>query len=180
MNALPKQGELSVEIPARSSAVTIVEEAELARKTHETTRGLNVLTATLVGIVDLIRSYPPTSRTPDGRIWGPFGPGANETKNLDWQRGMIVSRDMLDPKVFDFEIAVHKIGTSDLTWPVFVRGSFDPGKTASQGQGHIEVVLADVRAAGLDVSDWGTLDHLEIRIGPGYLNDFHTRHDNTS
>ncbi|MDB4980198.1 MAG: hypothetical protein JWM82_950 [Myxococcales bacterium] len=162
MNALPKQADLSVEIPARSSAITILEEAELARKTHETTRDFNGLTATLVGLVDLIRSYPPTSRTRDSRVWGPFGPGPRDTTNLDWQRRMLVRRDMLDPNVFDFEIAVHKVGTSDLAWPVFVRGSFDAGKTARQGMGHIEVALAAVRAAGFDASDWKALDHLEI------------------
>jgi hypothetical protein len=162
MNALPKQGELSVDIPARSSAVTLLEEAELARTTHKTTRDLNGLTATLVGLVDLIRSYPPTSRTRDSRVWGPFGPGPNETKNLDWQRRMMMWRDVMNPNILDFEIAVHKIGTSDLLWPAFVSGSFAPGETASQGQGHLAVVLADVRAAGLDVSDWNMLDHLEI------------------
>jgi hypothetical protein len=162
MNALPKQADLSVEIPARSSAVTLREEAELARTTHETTRDLNGLTATLVGLVDFIRSYPPTSRTRDSRVWGPFGPGRDDKTNLDWQRRMIVSRDALDANVFDFEIAVHKIGTFDTEWPVLLRGSFDAGKTARQGQGHLEVVLAAVRAAGFDVSDWKMLDHLEI------------------
>jgi hypothetical protein len=162
MNALPKRADLNVEIPARSSAITILEEAELARTTHETTRGLNGLTATLVGLVDLIRSYPPSTRTRDSRIWGPFGPGPGDTTNLDWQRRMLMWRDMLDPNVFDFEIAVHKLGTFDTNWPVLVRGSFDAGKTARQGKGHLEVILADVRAAGFDVSDWKMLDHLEI------------------
>jgi hypothetical protein len=162
MNALPKQADLSVEIPARSSAITILEEAELARTTHETTRGLNGLTATLVGLVDLIRSYPPTSRTRDSRVWGPFGPGRDDKTNLDWQRRMIVWRDAVTANVFDFEIAVHKIGTFDTIWPVLIRGSFDAGKTARQGQGHLEVILAEVRAAGFDVSEWDKLDHLEI------------------
>jgi hypothetical protein len=162
MNALPKQSDLSVNMPARTSAVTVLEEAELARLTHETTRGLNGLTRTLVGLVDLIRSYPPTSRTRVSRVWGPFGAGPNETKNLDWQRRMIMTRDALDPNVFDFEIAVHKIGAADTDWPVFIRGSFDAGKTARQGSGHLEVITVDVRAEGLDLTDWNKVDHLEI------------------
>jgi hypothetical protein len=161
MNALPTSGDLTVDIPARSSAVTILEEAELARETHKTTRELNNLTALLVGLVDAIRSSPPTSRTARSRIWGPFGPGSND-KNPSWLRRMMVSRDDVDPAKLRFEIAVHEAGASDLAWPALIAGWFDPGRKARQGLGHLEVVTAAVRAAGLDLSDWGALDHLEI------------------
>jgi hypothetical protein len=162
MSALPQRADLTVEMPARRSAVTLLEEAELARTTRATTRDLNNLTAILVGLVDLIRSYPPTTRTRDSRVWGPFGPGPTETVNRDFLRRMIVTRDALDPNVFDYEIAVHKIGSADTEWPVFLRGSFDAGAPARRGNGHLEVILADVRAAGLNVDDWQRLDHLEI------------------
>jgi hypothetical protein len=162
MNALPQSSELQANIPAVSGAVELANEAELARDTHNTTRGFNGLLAALVGIVDTVRSYPPTTRAPDSRIWGPFPTDRTKMKNLDWQIRMIVSRDQVVADRFDYEIAVHHIGLADTDWPVFIRGWFQAGHTARRGTGHVELVTADVRAEGLDVSDLGMLDHLEI------------------
>jgi hypothetical protein len=36
------------------------------------------------------------------------------------------------------------------------------GKTARRGTGHVELITAAARAEGLDVSDLGMLDHLEV------------------
>ncbi|HVZ71826.1 MAG TPA: hypothetical protein VHJ20_05565 [Polyangia bacterium] len=160
MNALPQQDALTVRMPAAS--LTLLDEAELARTTHQTTRSLNGLTATLIGLIDAIRSYSPTTRTRDSRTWGPFGPDAKQTKNLDWQTRLIISRDMLVATAFDFELGVHEIGTADTAWFDLIRGTFDAGTTASAGTGHIEIVLAAARAAGFDASDWGNIDHVEI------------------
>jgi hypothetical protein len=162
MNALPEQDELRANIPARSSAISSADEAELARMTHNATRDFNGLLATLVGMVDTIRSYLPTSRTPDSRIWGPYPADRRNMKNLDWQSRMIVSRDASDASRFDYEIAAHKAGTADTEWPIFLRGWFQAGKTARRGMGHVELVTANVRAAGMDVSDLNMLDRLEI------------------
>src|SRR5262245_50221867 len=62
MNALPNGDELRVDIPPRSSAVTVDEEADLARFTHQVTGGLNTLLAAIVNLVDAVRSVSPTSR----------------------------------------------------------------------------------------------------------------------
>jgi hypothetical protein len=168
MNALPEGSDLAANIPPVTGAVELANEAELARDTHDTTRGFNGLLMALVGIVDTIRSYPPTARTATSRIWGPFPADRKQLKNLDWETRMIVSRDMVvgsDGVVtdqFDYEIAVHHEGALDTDWPVFIRGSFQAGHTARRGMGHVELITADVRAEGLDVSDLGMLDHLEI------------------
>jgi hypothetical protein len=162
MNALPQNSDLRANIPPVTGAVELANEAELARSTHDTTRGFNGLLMTLVDIVDTIRSYPPTTRTPTSRIWGPFAADQSKGKNLDWQTRMIVSRDELEPSQFDYEIAVHHIGQADTDWPVFIRGSFQAIHTARRGKGHVELLTADVRAEGLDVTDLGMLDHLEI------------------
>jgi hypothetical protein len=162
MNALPQGDALRVEIPARSAALSPADEAELARMTHNVTRDFNGLLGTLVGIVDFVRSFPPTSRTPDSRIWGPFAADRAKNKNLDWQTRMMMNRDLMVADQFDYEIAVHHLGNADLDWPVFIRGWFQASQTARRGTGHVELVTADVRAEGLDVSDLGMLDHLEI------------------
>jgi hypothetical protein len=162
MNALPQGSDLRANIPPVTGAVELANEAELARSTHQTTKGFNGLLMTLVDIVDTIRSYPPTTRTPTSRIWGPFAADQSKGKNLDWQTRMIVSRNEIDPSQFDYEIDVHHIGQADTDWPTFIRGSFQAIHTARRGNGHVEIVTADVRAEGLDVSDLGMLDHLAI------------------
>jgi hypothetical protein len=161
MNALPVSGDLRAEIPV-ASPLELAGEAELARATHKTTRDFNGLVAALVGLVDAIRSFPPTARTPTSRIWGPFPADRTKMKNLDWETRMIVQRDDVTPEQFDYEIAVHHQGAADTDWPVILQGWFRAGQTARRGVGHVELVTAAVRAEGLDVSDLGMLDHLEI------------------
>src|SRR5450432_566996 len=84
MNALPQGSDLRANIPPVTGAVELANEAELARSTHDTTRGFNGLLMALVDLVDAIRSYPPTTRTPTSRIWGPFAADQSKGKNLDW------------------------------------------------------------------------------------------------
>jgi hypothetical protein len=162
MNALPETGDLQANLPARSSALEPASEAELARLTHNTTNSFNRLLDDLTGIVDTIRTSSPTSRTPDSRTWGPFPADRSKGVNLDWKTRMIMTRDLTVKDQFDYEIDVHKDGSSELEWLVFIRGTFMSGLTARRGMGHVELVTADVRAAGLDVSDLGVLDSLVI------------------
>jgi hypothetical protein len=160
MNALPEQNLLAAEIPR--ALVLPTNEAELSRMTRQTTRDFNGLLATLVGFVDWIRSHPPTSRTRDSRIWGPYAADASKGRNLDWQTRMIITRDLAEVNQFNYEISVHKNGTADTLWYAFIRGSFHQSETVRRGTGYVELVTADVRAAGLDVSDLEKLDHLRI------------------
>ena len=162
MNALPERSDLSANMPPVSSALALADEAELAQKTHDVTNTFNGLADTLVSMVDWIRSFPPTTRTPDSRTWGPFGADPKKMKNLDWQTRMIVSRDQTVADRFDYEIDVHKDGNADTDWPTFISGFFDTAHTARRGVGHVELDTAKVRAEGLDVSDLGMLDNLKI------------------
>jgi hypothetical protein len=162
MNALPENDELRVNLPARSAALAPATEAELARTTHDVTATFNGLLGDLTNMVDYIRSFPPTSRTPDSRTWGPYPTDRAQKINLDWKMRMIMSRDLTVPDQFDYEIDAHEDGTSDLAWIVYVRGSFLAGQTARRGTGHVELVTAGLRAAGFDVSGLGQLDNLVI------------------
>jgi hypothetical protein len=161
MNALPETSDLRANIP-QASPLEVVGEAELAKATHKTTHDFNGLVMSLVDIVDWVRSFAPTARTPTSRIWGPFPSDPAKGINLDWETRMIVSRDQTTPDQLDYEIAVHHQGAADTDWPVFIQGWFQAGHTARRGKGHVELVTAAVRAEGLDVTDLGMLDHLEI------------------
>ncbi|HEX4404651.1 MAG TPA: hypothetical protein VH560_07475 [Polyangia bacterium] len=162
MNAVPQSSDLHADIPAVTSAVELADEAELAKQTHTVTTTFNGLADALVTLVDTVRSYPPTSRAPDSRTWGPFRFDQTNLKNLNWQMRVVVSRDQVVADRFDYEIDVHKDGNADTDWPTFVGGFFDSGHTARRGVGHLLLDTAKVRAEGLDVSDLGMLDNLTI------------------
>ena len=161
MNALPEDSALRVNLPV-ASAVEIADEAELAKTTHDTTAGLNGLVKNLVDVVDLVRSYPPSARTATSRTWGPIPADRSKGVNLDWETRMIMQFDDTVAGQLDYEISTHHAGNPDTDWPVFIQGWFQAGHTARRGVGHVALVTAAVRAEGLDVTDLGTLDHLEI------------------
>jgi hypothetical protein len=163
MNAVPQGGDFHADIPAVTSAVELADEAELAKQTHTVTTAFNGMADALVTLVDTVRSYPPTSRTPTSRTWGPFRFDKTKLKNLNWQMRVIVWRDPTIADRFGYEIDVHKDGNADTDWPTFVSGSFDSGHTARRGVGQLLLDTAQVRAEGLDVSDFGTLDNLTIK-----------------
>jgi hypothetical protein len=162
MNALPQGDALRAEMPQASASLAPADEAELAKQTHDTTRNFNGLLAGLAGIVDAVRSIPPTSRTQDSRTWGPFEPERGRLVNRDWWTKMTVRRNLDDPDQFDYEISVHELGNGDLDWPVIISGWFKAGGTARRGRGHIELVTAKARAEGYVFVGLETLDHLEI------------------
>jgi hypothetical protein len=162
MNAVPQSSDLHAAIPAVTSAVELADEAELAKQTHTVTTTFNGLADTLVTLIDTVRSYSPTSRTPDSRTWGPFRFDQTKLKNLNWWLRVVVSRSETVADRFEYEIDVHKDGNADTDWPAFVSGFFDAGHTARRGVGHLDLETAQVRAEGLDVSDLGTLDKLAI------------------
>jgi hypothetical protein len=171
MNALPDSSELRADIPPVTGAVEIANEAELARLTHKTTRDFNGLLMGLLDIVDFVRSFPPTSRTAESRTWGPIPPDRSTGKNLDWHTRMVVEWDAAQAR-FAYHIDVHHDGTADDAWITFIDGWFEASHTARRGVGFVELQTAAVRAAGLDVSNLGMLDHLEI--------DYDTVNDPTS
>src|SRR5262245_15439010 len=67
MNAVPARDDVSVVMPRLM--ILPANEAELARLTHETVAAFNGALFFLQA-ADTIRTFPPTSRMPNGRIWG--------------------------------------------------------------------------------------------------------------
>ncbi len=57
---------------ARALARPLADEAELARTPTTGSATSTRMLDDVLGLVDAIRTYEPTSRTPDSRIWGPF------------------------------------------------------------------------------------------------------------
>jgi len=84
LEALPTREELRVEVPVDAAPVASTEgrtalaacsglgSAETWLWAKPTSDRLNASVEWVIGLVDVVRRYPPTSRLEDGRIWGPF------------------------------------------------------------------------------------------------------------
>ena len=83
MSAVPSRSQLAVVLPAAATTVT---QAELAQDTHNGISNVNALLDEVLGLVDTIRSYEPTSRSSDSRTWGPF----DDSNHSGWRWELVV------------------------------------------------------------------------------------------
>jgi hypothetical protein len=95
--------------------------------TVESVNGVNAMLDGLLRIVDAVRQMPPTSRTEDGRTWGPFP--MDDASGVDVQ--MVSTRRGLGEFTWAFEVAPH--ATSD--WETFFSGVHLAGATVREGSG---------------------------------------------
>src|ERR1700704_16159 len=89
MAALPEKQELSAEVPTRS-ALVLGEAAEYYLLTRNVSLIFNGITEAFLGLIDTIRAFPPTTRQPNRRIWGPFP--ADPVKQPGWMIRMVMER----------------------------------------------------------------------------------------
>jgi hypothetical protein len=148
MNALPDREDLQAQIP---DPIVIADEAELSEMTHNTTRTFNGF-LDLLRIVDVIRSFPPTSRAPNARVWGPVA-----ADQRGWQWRLTMTRT--DDQTFIYDLEFHRdIDPSD-RWYAFMSGNFLASAGARRGMGHMLVDTSEVFAAGFPISE-GEDSHL--------------------
>ena len=94
---------------------------------------------------DVIRTYQPTSRIPNGRIWGPWP----MNDHPGWQWRFTMTRDPAAPEMFSYRFEVEPIGGGDDAWIPFIDGSFvATGGGARKGMGHFHMQADGLRAAG--------------------------------
>jgi hypothetical protein len=95
--------------------------------TVESVNGVNAMVDSLLGIVDLVRSHPPTSREDNSRIWGPFPADdapAHEVR-------MVSVREGFGEFTWGFEVAPS--GTDE--WRAIFSGLHSAGATVREGDG---------------------------------------------
>lgn len=136
MAAVPTATELAVELPA---AVSTVPEAELAKSTHSAIKNVNDTLTSVLGLVDGIRAFEPTSRTSDSRTWGPY----RDDKHAGWSWRLEVTR--LSATTFAYQLEAQ---SPALVWSPFLTGSFDGQGGARQGSGSFTADFARLRGAG--------------------------------
>ncbi len=142
MNAMPARSELSADIPARS-ALTVGNEAELAKSTHNVAKTFNGMLFEILGSVDLIRSFPPSQRGHNSRTWGPVP----QEKRPGWQWHFVVARDAANPMTFAYALQLQRTTDPDDVWIRFLDGEFTSSKSARRGVGWFTMQTDDLRKA---------------------------------
>ena len=140
MNAVPARVDIAAAIPP--SKILPANEAELSRLTHDVIAAFNGMLLFLE-MADVIRSYQPTSRIPNGRVWGP---APMEGRHVGWQWRFIITRDPAATEMFSYAFEVQRIGGGDV-WIPFIRGTFVATGGVRKGMGHFNIATDALRAA---------------------------------
>jgi hypothetical protein len=141
MNAVPARQDLIASI--KTGPLLTTNEAELAKDTHNVVAIFNGA-LDFLKIADVIRAFPPTSRIPDGRIWGP----APDSNHPGWQWRFVMTRDPGVADQFDYSFDERMIG-GDGRWHPLLSGWFlATGGGARRGMGHFTLQTDDARMAG--------------------------------
>ena len=156
MRAVPSSSQLALVLPA---AATTVMQAELAQDTHNGIRDVNTLLDDVLGLVDAIRSYEPTSRTSDSRTLGPFA----DSNHPGWQWRLVVNRES-DGTTFNYDLDVENTKATAPSWGPFVSGMFDLAGGVKQGNGRVTADFAALKTAAFPLdADTMPLNTLTIR-----------------
>ena len=162
LDALPSREALTVTVPQNGSALGM--QASLYTGTVESAQRIDAAVLRLVGILDLVRTLPPSHRSSEGRTWGPF-------------------RDD-DPR-FENQVAITRTGVDSYTYAFGQRrtgvGAFVPvltgsfvGASAASGHGTLAFDPTGLRAIGHPSGD----DLLSLNFR--YANDTAPRSVQTS
>jgi hypothetical protein len=143
MSAVPSSSQLAVVLPA---AATTVIQAELAQDTHNGIGNVNTLLDDVLGLVDAIRSYEPTSRTSSSRTWGPFA----DSNHPGWQWELVVNRT--GATTFEYQLDVQNTAGGS-PWVAFLRGTFDLAGGVKQGSGTVNADFAALATAAFPLDD---------------------------
>jgi hypothetical protein len=157
--ALPARDDLAVNPPA---ALVIADSAEYYRTTRDGIRDTNNLIDAITGIIDYVRSFPPSERKADERVWGPFPADRDPAFEV---RVRIQRTSLSDGPafLFKYQIEFHRRGDATALWFPLVTGTFAPGPGgARRGSGDLHVNLVDARMQGYPVPEWGQVERIDI------------------
>ncbi len=170
-NALPDRASLRSKLPTTVSGASPLEGAATRRDglnvgdpsqayafTKEASTNFNGLLDFLLGVVDTVRALPPTTRTKDSRIWGPW-PDRNNPG-------------------FEFAVAIQQRDERNFEWAIrsrpkggeffdLVTGAFLASASARKGMGAMVVHVRNFRDVLNVDANLKQLDEIQI----GYITD---------
>lgn len=150
VEALPTRDGLQVVLPSAGAQPLCgpLGEATQWTQARQTGVGMNAGLDWILGVVDLVRSLPPTERHRDQRVWGPFPDG----KHPGFQDRFVVDRssdaDGLPIFAFAFEARDTRVTPPD-AWHALISGRF-VGASGRTGRGDVTLHFAEIRRLGLN------------------------------
>lgn len=159
--ALPDQGDMEAKMQL---SVTRVDSAEYYRETRAAIATFNAMVAKLTGLIDVVRGTVPTSRNGDERIWGPW-PAESQP---GWEIRVVMRRSAVSSTVLhvEYNLQVRPQRSDDSAWVDFLRGSYESSSGGARaGQGEMQLLVGQVRAAGFPVdADPGLAELVRVEI----------------
>jgi hypothetical protein len=156
MNAAPDSQQLTTDLPPRPLSTPIAMEAELAADTHAVSNTFNTMIDGVLGLVDLIRTFQPTSRGDNSRTWGPVP--SSDQPGWDWR--FTVTR--VDPQTFSYVLDFQDQSDPSGTWILFLSGMFQASAGARRGDGSLHAETPVLRRAGFPFKATDTLDTMDV------------------
>jgi len=177
--ALPRRSDVTVSMPLQSgltasglreSGVTawaVGDPSKAAADARSAAQGLDLTAGFFISILEGATSIPPTTRTPELRIWGPFpnqdSPGW-ELQLLMTRKPVVINAGGPDPiEGFYWKIEYKQQSAQDWRAAPLVEGFYQPGEIR-HGLGAVQLYAAELRASGMPsakgLSDLGTLARL--------------------
>jgi hypothetical protein len=158
--AMPQQSDIEAQLQV---SVARADSAEYYKVTRSAVVDFNALAVNLTGLIEAVRAYPPTSRSGDERIWGPF-PDDNRP---GWEIRVVMRRSNVSETLLhmDYWAQLRQVGQDDTGWVSLLVGQYTSQGGVRAGQGEIRFNAQDARAAGYPIdSDPGlvNLDHLQV------------------
>jgi hypothetical protein len=159
--ALPEKQALAAKLPTQ--AALVVDSAEYYLFTREVAGRFNAILDALTGIIDLVRVHPPSQRTEDGRIWGPF----RHQKHPSWALRLEIVRQADETATpfgyrFQYRLEFRRAAEPAAPWQALISGRFLPAGGVRKGRGEITLDLTHARRAGYPVAEFGELARLTI------------------
>jgi hypothetical protein len=152
--ALPQREDLTFEVPAgRPGALTACPPANASvwLEAKPTADKINAGVDLLLSLVDTVRRLPPTWRSDDARMWGPFDDEGHPGRELRVVMERSFPSDLAGEARYAYAFQARVKGTA--AWTNVIVGAFNGG-SASRGDGGVVLDFDAMRAVGID--DEGT------------------------
>jgi hypothetical protein len=163
MNAIPQRGDVAVELPRRAN-LTAADSAEGWLTTFKVTRDFNHVADAFLSLIDTIRSFYPTTRNANERIWGPVA----SKEHPGWQIEFRMTKSEAPMRRFNYVLVmlppagvVLHSGRQEVQ---IIGGNFDAagGAGTGTGSGLLDVTLDVARQEGVIFPNLESLRSLSI------------------
>jgi hypothetical protein len=158
--ALPESGDIEARLQV---SVSRPDSAEYYQVMRSVVIAFNKIVVDLTGLIETVRTYPPTSRSGSQQVWGPFA----DENHPGWEIRVVIRRATVAANLLhvNYWVQLRQAGQDDSGWVSLLVGQYTSQSGVRAGQGEIAFNVQDARAVGYPIdSDPGLaeLDHLLV------------------